>query len=493
MKQLILIIALIAGSVALASYLIKTKPEPRKRVRAPSVPVVEIMTPQPQSFTQKIGSSGSVEANRSTNIIAEVSGKVTQVNPAFQEGSYFRKGQHLLSIDNSNYKNAIIIASAEVSQRTLELKNEQNLANLAVRDFQLLGNNRRPNEIASRKPHIASALANLEAAKIRLQQARDDLNKTRVMAPYDGRLLSSNVDIGQYVTPGTQLGQVYSTDYVEVRLPLSLAEYEQLNLPENFRNQQSAKNEAMPEVKFSARYGSVRHEWTGRVVRASPAMDARTRQISVIARINDPFTKKTDDDAPPIKIGQFLQAEIIGATLRSVFVIPTSSTRQNREVILYDEGKLRILPIEVLATDKDSLVIAEDSLPTLAKLVITPMPSAQDGMSVRLMGERRQSPGGRPREGGKPPGADEKVKLGNPEPGKPGGQNRAEQTAATDGQGKPGSAGQPRQNTENNPRQGQQGQQRQRPANGQGANLTPEERAARRAERRKQTNAEGSN
>ena len=462
MKQLILIIALVAGTVALASYLIKTKPEPRKRVRAPTIPVVEIITPQPQSYTQRINSSGSVEANRSTNIIAEVSGKVTQVNSVFQEGNYFRKGEQLLSIDNTNYKNAIVIASAEISQRTLELKNEQNLANLAIRDFQLLGNNRRPNEIASRKPHIAAAQANLEASKIRLQQARDDLNKTRVMAPYDGRLLSRNVDIGQFVTPGTLLAQVYSTDYVEVRLPLSLADYEQLQLPENFRNQQLLKSKEMPVVRFSANYGKRRHEWLGRVVRASPAMDARTRQISVIAQIDDPFTKKSDSAAPPIKIGQFLKAEIIGTVLRNVYVIPTSSTRQNREVMLYDRGKLRIRPIEVLATDNDKLIVSADSLPPLAKLVVTPMPSAKNGMEVRLPGERKKGPGGKRREGGARPGA---PNLGN----------EKSQTGNRGERGQRQSNGQRRQDSE----QGNGGRQ----------NLTPEQRA----ERRKKANAEGAN
>ena len=89
MKQLILIIALIAGSIALASYLIKTKPEPRKRVRQPSVPVVEVITPKLQSYTQKISSSGTVETNLSTNLVSEVSGKVIDVKRAFQEGNFF--------------------------------------------------------------------------------------------------------------------------------------------------------------------------------------------------------------------------------------------------------------------------------------------------------------------------------------------------------------------------------------------------------------------
>jgi len=399
MKQLILIIALIAGSVALASYLIKTKPEPRKRVRQPSVPVVEIMTPKLQSFTQKIRSSGSVETNLSTNLISEVSGKVVEVKVAFQEGNYFKKGQHLLSVDSSDYRNAIVIAQAEISQRTLEIKNEQNLARLAVRDFQLLGNNRRPGEMASRRPHIAAAMANLDAAKIRLQQARNNLKKTRILAPYTGRVQSTNVNVGQFVSTGTQLGKVYSTDYVEVRLPLSLADYEQLKLPENYQNQRGISKDKLPQVIFSANYGSIVHNWNGRIVRASAAMDERTRQIPVIARIDDPFSKKAGVDAPPIKIGQFLKAEILGTQLDNVYVIPTSSTRQNREVMLYDEGTVNILPIDVITGENDSLVISQSALPPNAKLIITPMPSAKTGMKVRLPGEGRQRGKERGKEG----------------------------------------------------------------------------------------------
>lgn len=386
MKQLILIIALIAGSVALASYLIKTKPEPRKRVRAPSIPVVEIMTPELQTYTQRIRSSGSVETNQTTNIISEVAGKVTNIDRSFEEGNYFPNDQQLLSIDNTNYKNAIIIASAEVSQRELAIKTEQNLASLAVREARILGNNRPIGEMASRKPQITAALANLEASRVRLQQARDDLSKTRIRAPYEGRILSRNVNIGQYVTPGTLLGQVYSTDYVEVRLPLSLAEYEQLNLPESYSNQKVDPNQ-MPEVVFSASFGETRYTWKGRLSRVSAAMDARTRQISVIARIDEPF-KKSSSGSPPVKIGQFLEAEIIGRKLSDVYVIPTRSTRQNKEVMLYDEGAIRIRPITVLATENDLLVVKADSIPPNAKLIVTPMPSAKEGMTVRLVGEK---------------------------------------------------------------------------------------------------------
>ncbi|PWQ95908.1 efflux RND transporter periplasmic adaptor subunit [Leucothrix arctica] len=442
MKQLILIIALIAGAMALGSYLIKTKPEPRKRVRQPTIPVVEIISPQLQTYTQRIRSSGSVETNQSTNIISEVSGKVISIDSAFQEGNYFARDQQLLSVDNTNYKNAIIIASAEISQRELEIKTEQNLANLAVREARILGNNRTLGEMASRRPQITAALASLEASRVRLQQARDDLSKTRIRTPYQGRVMTRDVNIGQYITPGTKLGEVYSTDYVEVRLPLSLSEYEQLNLPESYSNQKVDINR-LPEVTFSANFGEKTYNWKGRLSRVSASMDARTRQISVIARIDDPF-KKSSSGAPPVKIGQFLQAEIIGSKLGNVYVIPTSSTRQNREVMLYDEGTVRIRPITVLATENDKLIVQADSIPANAKLIVTPMPSAKNGMTVRIAGEptKRQQegkPGGQSAtdsaakkggEGRKPAGERGEGKGKRPEGERGNGERKKRQAAA---------------------------------------------------------------
>ena len=84
----------------------------------------------------------------------------------------------------------------------------------------------------------------------------NNLKKTKILAPYTGRLQSTNVNIGQFVSPGTLLAQVYATDYVEVRLPLSLGDYEQLKLPESYQNQKSVSKDKLPKVIFSANYGT---------------------------------------------------------------------------------------------------------------------------------------------------------------------------------------------------------------------------------------------
>ena len=53
------------------------------------------------------------------------------------------------------------------------------------------------------------------------------------MAP--GRVLEKKVDVGQYVRSGEVLASIYAIDYVEVKLPLSAAQLEQLQLPAHYR------------------------------------------------------------------------------------------------------------------------------------------------------------------------------------------------------------------------------------------------------------------
>ena len=71
------------------------------------------------------------------------------------------------------------------------------------------------------KTRTVIARAAVLSAKAQLERARTDLERTRIRAPYEGQVLEQNVDVGQFVSPGTVLGRVYATDYVEIRLPLS--------------------------------------------------------------------------------------------------------------------------------------------------------------------------------------------------------------------------------------------------------------------------------
>lgn len=389
MKQLILILLIVALAVGTGNWLIKNKPEVKKRSKKPAIPVVKVVALKKQSYQLKISSAGSVKAHTETTLVAEIAGKITYVDNDFAEGNYINKDQTLLSIDKTDYLNNIELAKAEIAQKQLELAEQQAQANLAKQDWDLFGEKQRtPSKLAMREPHIKSAKAALKAANLRIQQAEINLSRSAVKAPYAGRVLERSVAIGQYVTPGTKLGKVFATDYVEVHLPLSLADYEQLNLPEHYQGEKQPKTNNLPFVIFYSNTGAAKHQWKGKLIRSAATLNESTRQIAVIARINKPFSR-SKTGSPPVKIGQFLQADIEAKRLENVVLIPSSAIRENREILLLDTHKILLHPITIIATDKDNVVISAKNLPLNKPLILTPPPLATNGMEVKVFGQKK--------------------------------------------------------------------------------------------------------
>lgn len=391
MKKIVIPILVLAIGIGLGKFLLETGPEPEKqRVNNPS-PVVEVQALKLQDYPVIINASGTVRAQTQTNLVAEVSGKVLEISPRFQEGSYFDKGDSLLRIDDTNYRNAITIAEGELAQRQLTLAEQQAQAKLARQDWSLFDNTdkRTQSDFAARRPHIAAAQANIEASKARLEQEKRNLAHTSIKAPYTGRVQEKRVDIGQYVTPGTVLGVVYATDYVEVHLPLSLAQYELLDMPEAFRGQQVDKA-SLPKATFRTSNNGNTSTWEGQVVRSSAALDEKSRQINVIARIDNPY-EASSSARQPIRIGQYVNAKLEGKIFNNVYVVPPSAVRQGKELLLADNGKVRIVPVRLLwSTEQDMVVKADEDL-NQQRAITTPLPLATNGSPIEILGEGKKS------------------------------------------------------------------------------------------------------
>ena len=77
-----------------------------------------------------------------------------------------------------------------------------------------LRNENNPSDLALKKPQVAEARARLKAAQADLEQTRLNLDRTAISLPFSGRLVSTRVDVGQYVAPGSVLGRAFATDVV---------------------------------------------------------------------------------------------------------------------------------------------------------------------------------------------------------------------------------------------------------------------------------------
>jgi len=389
MKKIILPLLVIAVGFGLGKFLIATGPEAEKQPQETRPTVVEAQPLNLQSYQVKVSASGIVKAQTQTSLVAEVSGKVLEISPNFQAGNYFDKGETLLKLDAANYSNAITIAEGDLAQKQLALQEQQAQAKLAQRDWNLLdGNTSRPqSDLAARRPHIAAAQAAINAAEAKLQQEKLNLARTRITAPYSGRVQEKRVEVGQYITPGTVLGVIYATDAVEVHLPLSLAQYELLGMPEAFRDK-AADTAAMPKVEFSPSNGNRSDAWQGQVVRSSAALDEKSRQISVIAQIDQPFIAREGVSAP-LRIGQYITAKIDGKTFNNVYVVPASAVRQGKEILLLRDGKVSVQPINLVWNAEKDVVIQTDADLNGQRVIITPLPLATEGQAVQVAGENK--------------------------------------------------------------------------------------------------------
>lgn len=372
LRRFVPLLILLLGA-AIIWYLMSHRPEVKRHAKKSRTPVVEVVTLQPRDYRIAIDSQGTVIPHTQTTLVAEVRGKVTAIADQFRSGGFFDRGDTLVTIDDRDYRNAVTIAEAELAKARVALDQEEARAEQARIDWARLGGDEPPSDLVLRKPQLASARAAVAAARARLAQARTDLTRTRLVAPYAGRVLEKQADIGQFVTPGTPLGTIYAIDYVEVELPLGERELEVLDMP-LARPGGSGEVEG-PEVTLQS--GDDR--WHGRIVRATGAVDSRTRQQYVVARVDDPYA----GSGQPLQIGQFVTATIDGSPLDDVFVLPRAAVGPGNRIALVDaEDRLRRRVITPVWESRDEVVVAEGLSPG-DRLVVSPASFLVDGTRVK--------------------------------------------------------------------------------------------------------------
>lgn len=365
-------------------WLLEHKPELAMSEMAPVLVTVEGVTLRKASHPVQVTSQGAVQPRTRSTLLPEVAGMIVEMSPSFRPGGFFNKGEVLARLDPVDYATAVTVAKAAVSQAKVTVAEEEAKAAQAVENWKALGHKGAPDGLVARTPHVARARADLAAAEARVVKAERDLQRTSIRAPYAGQVLEQTADVGQYVTPGSTLGLIFATDFVEIRLPLPERESRYLRLPEHYRDARSPTAPA-PKVRLRANNGGKVAIWEGRLVRVESALDQETRQTTAVAQIDNPFVSRADG-APPLKIGQFVEAEIEGEALDDVFVIPRAAVRAGDEIILITrQNTLKRLHVEpIFGTDKNIVVDARAAKAPKERdvLCVTPIPFPADGARV---------------------------------------------------------------------------------------------------------------
>jgi len=362
---------------------------------APSV-AVEVSPLETKSFDIWVDSYGTAQALTETRLVADISGRVVAVSPNIRAGGVFKKGDILAKIDSRDFEVELDIAISQAADIEVKYIQELAQAELAAKEWNKIPESKAARKLALREPQLAAAKASLQAEKSRVKRARLNLQRTEVVAPFDGKVLEQLIDIGEFVTPSQTIASIYSNDVVEVRLPIKVDDLEHLLLPEG----ETLANE-LPAVLFESDMGNQTHQWIGKIVRTEGAFDPRTRMLYVVAQIEKPFI--ASKQRPAVRIGQFMRAKIEGKRYDDVFVIPRRAVSQDFMVSVVENGLLKKRKITPVWTDSNVVVVAPQQTNSLLAvsyqssnnnvftevlnksdmLILTPTANLPDGTKVK--------------------------------------------------------------------------------------------------------------
>ncbi|MFZ5609523.1 MAG: efflux RND transporter periplasmic adaptor subunit [Pseudomonadota bacterium] len=381
MKRLLTIatpVFVLGAGVAAFIGLHASKPDPEKVEQETRAFSVFVEPARKEAVTLAVTTQGEVRPRTEISLIPQVTGRVVYVAPNFAEGGIFKKGETLVRIEEADYQRAVVAAQAEVAAAKLELARQEANAAIVAKQWQWDKlEKEEPTELGLRKPQVDEARARLKAAQADLANARLNLARTRISAPFAGHVRAKQVDIGQVVSAGSQIGQVFSTDVVEIRLPLTDTQMGMLGLPVAF----NATYGKGPKVKLSATVAGEKRSWRGAITRTDAAIDRSTRLFFAIAEVVDPYGAGADDGFP-LPVGLFVSAEIEGRRVDDAYVIPRAGLRANDEVyVVAADNKLEVRQVTVLSAAPEQ-VILRDGVAEGELVVVSPLATAQDGMAV---------------------------------------------------------------------------------------------------------------
>lgn len=342
---------------------------------------VEVVKLQVQIYQPVLQSYGRVKPRTESELVPQVAGKVVRISPNFRNGGFFEAGELLLEIDDRDYQASVNSARANLIESRQLLIQEQAQVKQAKDDWVRLGNQGQPPTLVSRQPQLKAAKAKVLAAEAQLDTAQANLERTRIVAPYAGRMLEKKVDVGQVVNANSAIASIYAVDTVEVRLPLKNRDLAYIDLPESLRVNKD-RQQPLPAVELISELGKSEH-WQGNIVRTEGAIDAASQQLYVIAQIDDPYGEAARD-RQPLKIGQYVRAEISGRRLKQALVIPNNAIYQGSYVYLVEQGTLRRRNIDI-AWQNDNQALIKEGLKAGELLVLTPLGQVASGTVVRVV------------------------------------------------------------------------------------------------------------
>ncbi|GGY41887.1 hypothetical protein GCM10011297_13630 [Bacterioplanes sanyensis] len=364
LKTIVLPLGILAVGVLVAVGLAALKQPPEEKPVTQSVPEVEVIERVPGPIQVQVESHGVMSAREQTTLVAQVSGTITYIHPAFVRGGQVEPGTVMLRIDDSDYQSALLDAEAALAAAVANLETEQAQAKVAREQLQGVDN---PTVLALRKPQLAQARAAVKASQAQVQRAQRDLQRTEVKAPFAALVVERQPGLGSYVTPGSPLGTVYAMDRGEVRLPIAARHWQQL-----------VDGGLGASVTLTLEQGDARYDWPATIVRSEGLVDDASRMHFLVAQVEQPYQFER-----PLRFGEYVSARIEGRSYDNSIRIPYQWLRNDRLPLLTN-GELNLRPVSLVRLEGEQAILQLPNNEPLP-IVTTALQYPSHGMALKRM------------------------------------------------------------------------------------------------------------
>ncbi len=413
--KIIRVFVVLLVAMAIAITLVTLRPKAERQTPVEKGRLVEVFPVKAQDVHMVVESFGTVAPRESLKLVAQVRGPIVDIHPAFQEGSFIKKGTRLIQIDPRTYGLEVERRKVQIRQSEAELKRlKQEAVNLRSRvkiaksDVTLakneflrlkklidrkviaqsqldktqqayLGSLERlqalENQLALIGPQKEQLIAARDMAEVMYQQAKLDLERSSIEALFDGWVLEKVIEVGQHVVVGQQLGSIYRSGELDIEVYIPAKDFKW------FPVDMGEKTPVIADVVFNN--AGEQQIWNGRVARVKAKMDERTRTLPVVIEVDETATKGKQNSSFRLRPGMFVTIKIKCKKVPEVFVLPRFVVYPGDVVYTVKDNRLKIKEVKILRSYKDSVII-NDGISEGDRIVKTPLSGAVDGMSVRI-------------------------------------------------------------------------------------------------------------
>lgn len=309
----------------------------------PALPV-EILVANTQSLGTNLDLPGTIMANETTNILPEISGRITEL--AIHEGSQVAKGALLVKLYDGDLQAQLrkLEVQLEIADKTEKRQGELlAIQGISQQDYDL-------------------SLLQVKNLKADIDIIKEAIRKTEIRAPFSGKLGLRNVSPGAIISPTTILTSISQTDQLKL----------QFNIPERYGS--LVKGGSIVKFKID---GSSR-EFTAKVIATETQVDETTRSLAVRALIQQ--------KDPKLIPGAFSYVTVSLDKDDKAIMVPNSAivpSGREKHMYVYNNGKAQLRVVETGVRDSSRIQIINgikpgDSVITSAILYMRP------GMDVSL-------------------------------------------------------------------------------------------------------------